>query len=203
MSGLNRLPYDANDLPTSGPLVDGDIVVHRFLPVQAAERLTPEQVRDYLAQPGVHMLMRHAYAPGTGDPEHLDIQDCSTQRNLNDQGRSQAMSLGKELHRFGIHFHKIYTSQWCRCKETARLLKHDVPLEELTDLNSIWNLDREHVEGQTRRLREFIASRPPGVPLLFVTHQANILALTEVGVASGQSVLIEYTDGRLQVLGIY
>lgn len=172
-------------------------------PALAADRLTLDQVRAYLARPHVYMLMRHAYAPGTGDPENFDLQDCFTQRNLDDGGRSQAATTGQELRAAGIVFDKIYTSQWCRCKETARLLKFDARIEELPELNSSWRKEREDAKAHAARLREFFAGRPAEETALYVSHQANILSATGVGLASGQSVLIEYSDGRMTVLGVY
>ena len=166
-------------------------------------RLSLEQIAAYLDRPHVYMLMRHAYAPGTGDPDNFDLQDCFTQRNLDDRGRYQATAAGKELRAAGIDFDKVYTSQWCRCKETARLLGFDVPVEELPVLNSSWRRPREEAGAQADRLREFFSGRPAEENGLYVSHQANILTLTGVGLASGQSVLITYQDGRLTVLGLY
>lgn len=72
---------------------------------------------------GGHILMiRHAYAPGTGDPANFKIGDCATQRNLDDRGRSQARAIGDWLRSKGIKDAKVYSSQWCRCQETAALL---------------------------------------------------------------------------------
>ena len=68
-------------------------------------------------------IMRHALAPGTGDPANFNVGDCSTQRNLSDQGRRQASEIGDRFRKFGIDKAEIFTSAWCRCHETAELLK--------------------------------------------------------------------------------
>ena len=68
------------------------------------------------------IFMRHALAPGIGDPNNFKIGDCSTQRNLNETGIAQAVLIGKQLKKNSIQFNKIYSSQWCRCYQTATLL---------------------------------------------------------------------------------
>ena len=92
-----------------------------------------EMIENMLA--GGHILMiRHALAPGTGDPANFQIGDCSTQRNLDDRGRDQARAIGDWLRSKGITSARIYSSQWCRCLETAKLLKLG-PVAELPALN--------------------------------------------------------------------
>ncbi len=67
-------------------------------------------------------MVRHAIAPGNGDPPNFNIGDCSTQRNLDDSGRTQARRIGRWLRSNGIKSARIYSSQWCRCLETAKLI---------------------------------------------------------------------------------
>lgn len=72
---------------------------------------------------GEHVvLMRHAVAPGTGDPAGFELDDCSTQRNLSERGREQARATGERFRANGVTDAAVYSSQWCRCLETARLL---------------------------------------------------------------------------------
>ena len=68
------------------------------------------------------LMIRHALAPGIGDPEEFDINDCSTQRNLDNAGREQAQAIGQWLRDHGIKNVKLFSSQWCRCMDTARLM---------------------------------------------------------------------------------
>ena len=68
------------------------------------------------------IFMRHALAPGFGDPEDFNVADCSTQRNLNEEGRAQALSIGKAMRNSGLQFKEILSSQWCRCTQTTELL---------------------------------------------------------------------------------
>ena len=151
---------------------------------------------------GGHVLMiRHAYAPGTGDPEHFRIGDCATQRNLNDQGRAQAEKIGQWLRRRGIHAARIYSSQWCRCLETARLLKLG-PVTELPALNSFFERPQDR-EPNLAALRAFLAQQPTDGPLIvLVTHFVTIAGITGEGVASGQGVVLKLQSvGRAEFIG--
>lgn len=141
--------------------------------------------------------MRHALAPGTSDPAGFDVTDCSTQRNLDDRGRAQAQAIGKALKAQGITFDVIYTSQWCRCRDTATLLNMGVP-EEAPALNSFFE-DRSTRETQTQAARALI--RTAEGPVMLVTHQVNISALTGQFTSSGEILVIRATPGGIEVLG--
>lgn len=143
--------------------------------------------------PGVHAILRHALAPGTGDPTAFDVTDCKTQRNLDERGRQQARAIGEALRANGARFDMVLTSQWCRCRETAELLDMGAPVEAPM-LNSFFE-DRSTAEAQTRDLSEHLASQPPGKRILYVTHQVNITALTGRGVGSGELFLIRARPG--------
>ena len=86
---------------------------------QAGERDLIRQMQSGSAV----LMIRHALAPGVGDPADLNLDDCSTQRNLNQAGREQAKAIGHWLRSRGIGQVKLYSSQWCRCLETARLMQ--------------------------------------------------------------------------------
>ena len=145
---------------------------------------------------GLIVLMRHAEAPGVGDPPGLRLGDCATQRNLDDSGRAQARRVGERLRAFGIRQARVLSSQWCRCLETARLLGLG-PVEELPALNSFFGragAGDAHVAG----VRRFLAGLPAGgAPVVLVTHQVNITALTGVHPASGEAVLLR-ADGTAE-----
>ena len=139
---------------------------------------------------GGHILMiRHALAPGIGDPENFVLGDCSTQRNLNRRGREQARAIGRRLRSHGIDQAAVYSSQWCRCLETAKLLGMG-PVKELPALNSFFERPRDR-EPNLKALREFIAEQPPdGRLIIMVTHQVTISAVAEEYVSSGEGVLL-------------
>lgn len=145
-------------------------------------------------------LMRHALAPGIGDPENFRLDDCSTQRNLSQTGRDQAVKIGARLKEAGIDSADVFTSQWCRCRETAELLGFGPPAP-LSALNSFFR-DFERKEEQTKALSSWLGSQPLERPLILVTHQVNITAFSGIFPDSGEIVLISRSgDGRFEVAG--
>lgn len=148
----------------------------------------------------VVVLMRHAIAPGTGDPEAFTIGDCMTQRNLSDTGRRQAQAIGARFRAHGIDKAQVFSSQWCRCLETAELLDLGA-VEELPELNSFFQ-QYERRNSQTEELRKWINNQSLDQPTVLVTHQVNITALTDIYPGSGEMVIVKRLDsGALSVLG--
>lgn len=148
---------------------------------------------DALATPGTHVILRHARAPGTGDPPSFRLRDCTTQRNLDNRGRAQAVRLGAALHATGAAFDGVLSSQWCRCLETADLLGLG-PVTEEPVLNSFF-AGRGDGAAQTRDLRALLRNAG-GQRLVLVTHQVNITALTGSGVSSGEAFVIRMHSGE-------
>ena len=151
---------------------------------------------------GGHVLMiRHALAPGTGDPANLKIGDCSTQRNLDGRGRAQARAIGDWLRARGIKSANIYSSQWCRCLDTAELLELG-PVTELPALNSFFERTQDR-EPNLTALRKFLTRQSPnGKLIILVTHFVTISAITGTGVSSGDGVLLELdNDPPYRVVG--
>ncbi len=128
-------------------------------------------------------LLRHAIAPGAGDPREFALRDCSTQRNLSDEGRDQAARIGARFRANRIQTARVFSSPWCRCLETARLLGLG-PIQELPVLNSFFQR-YERRDPQTQALKEWLASQDLDELLVLITHQVNITALTNVYPASG------------------
>ena len=150
---------------------------------------------------GGHLLMiRHAQAPGNGDPAEFKIGDCFTQRNLDESGRNQARALGDWFRSHGISSARIYSSQWCRCLETAALLEMG-PVTELPALNSFYERVADR-EPNLSSLRKFIGSQASeGALIILVTHQVTISAVTDKYVSSGEGVLLELEDqGSFKVI---
>lgn len=145
-------------------------------------------------------LMRHALAPGIGDPENFQLEDCSTQRNLSQEGRDQALKIGARLKEAGIVNADVFTSQWCRCLETAELLEFGPPVP-LPALNSFFR-EYEKKQDQTEALSSWLENQPIARPLILVTHQVNITAFSGVYPDSGEIVLMRRNDdGRFGVVG--
>ena len=151
------------------------------------------------SEPGIVAIMRHALAPGSGDSVSFALDDCATQRNLDARGRAQARAIGRAARAAGVSVDRVLTSQWCRCRDTARLLDLG-PVEELPALNSFFR-DRSRAEAQTAELRKFLLGLSPGETVVLVTHYVNIQALTGRGTASGEVLLLEIgRDGAVSVV---
>lgn len=152
---------------------------------------------DALRAPGAIAIMRHALAPGGGDPAGHTIGDCTTQRNLSAAGRNQARAIGAALRARSITFDRVYTSQWCRTRDTALLLDLGTP-EDAPALNSFFGA-RSRATAQTRDLRALLAQTHP--PAMLVTHQVNITALTGTSTQSGEIIVVRLTDTGTEILG--
>jgi phosphohistidine phosphatase SixA len=145
-------------------------------------------------------MMRHALAPGTGDPANFDVNECTTQRNLSVEGREQARRAGDAFRDNGILLADVKTSAWCRCRDTASLMNLGTP-EVLEPLNSFFQ-NRGQRDPQTLALKQWLAERAGSGPLLLVTHQVNISALTGEFASSGEIMVVDrnVSDG-VKVLG--
>lgn len=147
-----------------------------------------------LSGKGKVLMVRHALAPGTGDPSNFQLNDCATQRNLNDTGRQQSIAMGNWLRSQGVNEARVFSSQWCRCKETAGLLRFG----EVTDLPAINSFYQRWSEETTKMdsLKRFLSEQSlDDVLTVLVTHQVNITALTGVYPRSGTGVMLNL-DGK-------
>ena len=155
----------------------------------SASEQTSESLLWQALQQGDHFAMlRHALAPGTGDPENFAVGDCSTQRNLSETGRRQAQRIGDRFRANGIEQAHVFTSQWCRCRDTAELLGLGT-VTELPVLNSFFRkFEREAT--QTAELARWLDAQKIDKPLVLVTHQVNISALTGLSVGMGEALIV-------------
>jgi broad specificity phosphatase PhoE len=153
-----------------------------------------------LRNPDHFALIRHALAPGTLDPPGWRLGDCSTQRNLSAEGRAQATRMGDLLRVNGIASARIHSSQFCRCVDTATLLRlGDVTPQPL--LNSFAE-DRGRSGPQVEALQAWIGRLQLDGPTLLVTHGVVISALSAVAPGSGEIVVMRRNaDGRLTLQG--
>jgi phosphohistidine phosphatase SixA len=134
-------------------------------------------------------ILRHARAPGTGDPPGFRLDDCATQRNLSDAGRVQARDVGRRFREQQIPVARVLSSRWCRALETARLA-FGIITEPFPPLDSFFS-ERGQEENQTLTLRQTIEGwRSAGV-LVLVTHQVNITALTGIFPAEGEILVLK------------
>ncbi|MFC7297619.1 histidine phosphatase family protein [Herminiimonas aquatilis] len=154
-----------------------------------AETVTLAQA---LQGPDHVLLMRHADAPGIGDPAGYVLGNCKTQRNLGERGKQQAQLLGEWLRAHGVTSAKVVSSPWCRCIDTATGLNFGAINVE-PSLGSFFS-DVGSSAAQTRELEKFIANTLPhkqGKALILVTHQVNILEYSGENVGSGDMILVK------------
>lgn len=152
--------------------------------VQADESEAWEALREGRAV----LMLRHALAPGTGDPAYFEVDDCSTQRNLNERGREQARAWKPLLESHGITEARVFSSQWCRCLDTAREM--DVgPVSEMESLNSFFR-NRSAGPMQTRQTITIVNEMEPGPPVVLVSHQVNLTALADVFPSSNEGIIM-------------
>ena len=150
---------------------------------------------------GDHLvLIRHALAPGYGDPDHFDLKDCETQRNLNAAGLQQSRNIGDLFRSNGISSAVVKSSQWCRCLDTAKLLSLG-KISELPSLNSFFQ-HNEREELQTDAIMEWIRDASLDTPTVLVSHFVNIAALTSYSPDPGEIVFVRRLANRsIRVIG--
>nr|WP_298055974.1 histidine phosphatase family protein [uncultured Halomonas sp.] len=166
------------------------------LPISAQAN---EATWQSLQEGGLVILMRHALAPGIGDPPGFGLSQCDTQRNLSAQGRAQARAIGRAFREREVPISAVYSSRWCRALETAELMALG-SVEPAPWLDSFFR-ERGDQALITQTARERIAAWQGPGNLLLVTHQVNITALTGGGVSSGEMVVVRPQQGSLAVVG--
>jgi phosphohistidine phosphatase SixA len=154
-----------------------------------------------LANGGHTILLRHAIAPGTGDPAGFKLDDCATQRNLSAEGRTQAQRIGARIASRAIQIERVLTSQWCRTRDTARFAFPRSPLSDEPALNSFF-ADRSTEPAQTAAVMNLIKAFNGAGNQVMVTHQVNITALTGIVPREGEAVIVDAAaDGTLTIVG--
>lgn len=134
------------------------------------------------------VLVRHATTdPGVGDPSGFKLNDCSTQRNLNEAGRAEARRLGAAFRKHGIPVSSVRSSRWCRCIDTAILAFGKADPWPALD-NTFETPERR--PAQMREVTQAMGKKPARGNLVLVTHGVNIAALTGIHVAQGEIVIV-------------
>ncbi len=155
------------------------------LPVKVDSK---ENLINELKKGGNLIFIRHAYAPGGGDPNNFNINDCNTQRNLSNSGRKQAKKIGSFFKNNNILTEKIYSSEWCRCKETALIAFNHFKTKNF--LNSFFSLKfSQNKDFQMRKLKKFIDNWDGKKNLIFVTHYVVISEILNYAPSSGEIVV--------------
>ena len=151
---------------------------------------------DELQKGGKLIFIRHAYAPGSGDPDNFDINDCATQRNLSDSGRIQSQNIGNFFIENKISISKVYSSEWCRCKETASIAFKK--FETRNFLNSFFSSKfTKNRKKQIIDFDKFISEWDQDQNLVFVTHYVVISEFLKYAPSSGEIVI---SDKSLKVI---
>jgi len=143
-----------------------------------------------LNTPGTALLIRHALAPGIGDPAGFLLEDCKSQRNLSEQGREQAQNIGKQLQAAGFDSAFIYSSRWCRSLETATSLDLGEVIA-LPALDSFFQSpDASRKTTQTEQWRAHLQQTRHQTPRIYITHQVNLSALMGGFSQSGEGIVV-------------
>jgi phosphohistidine phosphatase SixA len=151
---------------------------------------------------GYVLLLRHSLAPGVGDPENFKLGDCSTQRNLSQEGRDDAAEIGAWIKRQKVKIYRVESSRWCRARQTAELL--DIGKVKINkNLDSLFRESNLESHPKTLKTKQQILSHHNKSGLLvLVGHYVNIAALVGVGVDSGEGVIVKADkSGVIKVLG--
>ena len=166
-------------------LITYSILVTLLVATEVTARSEIETVKKSISANVI--FLRHALAPGLGDPSDFIKEDCSTQRNLNEEGRSQARLLGDYLKKSNIRFSEILTSEWCRCIDTAKELDLG-QWETFSGLNSFFQGHEKKYQVMDKLWKK-IDSLNFSDLVLFVTHQVVITEITGEVPRSGEMVL--------------
>ena len=143
---------------------------------------------NQLEDGGKIIFIRHAYAPGSGDPNNFNLSDCLTQRNLSEEGRKQSKKIGKFFKKNNIKLDKVFSSEWCRCKETALIAFESY--ETKSFLNSFFSpkfSDNKNI--QITNLKKYIENWNSDKNLVLVTHYVMINEILDYAPSSGEIVV--------------
>ena len=150
-----------------------------------------------LEEGGKLIFIRHAYAPGSGDPENFNLNDCSTQRNLSKEGREQAEFIGNFFKTNKIKIDKVLSSEWCRCKETAKIAFKNFTTNSF--LNSFYSAKySKNKDNQIEALEDYIENYKSKKNLVLVTHYVLISEVLNYGTSSGEIVV---SDKKFNMIG--
>ena len=162
-------------------------------PVKADSK---KNIIENLKVGGKLIFIRHAYAPGGGDPENFNIYDCSTQRNLSESGRIQSKKIGNFFKENKIKIKNVYSSEWCRCKETASLAFKSFKTK--TFLNSFFSSKFAHKKkSQIKDFQKFLNIWDKKNNLIFITHYVVISEILDYPPSSGEIVV---ADKNLKII---
>lgn len=174
---------------------------------QAAQSADEQALWDDLRKGGYVLLIRHADAPGTFDPPGFKLGVCSTQRNLSEEGRAQSKRLGELIRSKNVAVDQVFSSEWCRCIDTATLAFGAANVKTWSAISSPRGGDEKQKLANLAAVRLRIRSAPSIASgnvkgnMVLVTHMFNIQDLTGNGVAQGEIVIVKLGDTQMRVVG--
>tara|TARA_B100000123_G_scaffold146589_1_gene108273 strand:- start:156 stop:704 length:549 start_codon:yes stop_codon:yes gene_type:complete len=173
------------------------ILIFSLFLIQFDYSFANDKVITSLKEGGKLVFIRHALAPGNGDPENFELKNCSTQRNLNNIGIEQSKRIGSIFKKNDIKIDNIFSSEWCRCKDTAKFAFDN--FETFDALNSFYDIKfAANEDRQIKDFYEFITNLDNKNNIIFVTHYVVIGAILNIGTSSGEIVV---TDKNLNIIG--
>ena len=147
-----------------------------------------EKLVNSLKEGGKLIFIRHAYAPGNGDPENFNLKDCTSQRNLSQKGIDQSKEIGLFFTKNKIQIDKVLSSEWCRCKDTAKYAFNS--FETLDALNSFYDIRfAKNKTKQINDLKKYILGWSSKKNLVLVTHFVVISEALNAGSSSGEIIV--------------
>ena len=146
------------------------------------------------------IFLRHSIAPGFGDPEHFNLNNCSTQRNLNAEGILQSKNIGAYFKSNNIRFSEVLSSEWCRCKDTVREMKIG-KWKTFSGLNSFFQ-GYSNKDEVLKKLNKKLSSTKNDELVLMVTHQVVISSITGIAPPSGGIVIYNSQTRKSKKLNI-
>ena len=147
-----------------------------------------QSVIKELQKGGKIVFIRHSLAPGNGDPDNIDLKKCGTQRNLNHEGIEQSKKIGKLFRENNIQIEKVLSSEWCRCKDTAKYAFQQY--QTFSGLNSFYQEKfYKYKDEQIKNLKKFILEWNSEKNLVLVTHFVVISEIFDVGISSGEMIV--------------
>ncbi len=156
-----------------------------------------ENLKNQLIDGEKIIFIRHAYAPGSGDPDNFNLNDCYSQRNLSKDGRVQAENIGEFFKKNKIKIDKVLSSEWCRCKETAKIAFDDYETKNF--LNSFYSSKfAKNKSKQMLDLKNYINESKSKKNLILVTHYVLINEALNYAPSSGEIVV---SDKNLNMIG--
>ena len=147
-----------------------------------------ENIVEILKKNNNIIFIRHSLAPGSGDPENINLKDCKTQRNLNSEGIKQSKKIGNFFKKNNIKVEHVFSSEWCRCKDTAFHAFNNY--KTFDALNSFYSKKfYKNKNKQIKKLKKFINNWDNNSNLVLVTHYVVILEIFGIGTKSGEIII--------------